>query len=327
MTFTSASSDIYVWNPVTIQSSVGTVVQQGMVEEKINNRKVIHPRLYFKFVKSKLSKLEQRELNERLLKLQQLVVQAKDLGQKALYEEFSRKIAICVREQELSVCGIEYFIDREVVEKYRHRIKDVEIGFSKLENFDRPLPTNVKKRVERVQKLKLFDELWVLYLNYKDKTDVGGKKKQEVVKTNKEKIKEKDPILFGIQSYMPDKLYFVVDWIDEYCDLTLDKFVQTIKKDDSEYELDTLEHIDEELIQKLVKESRERHLRLKNTNRGNFKKLMEEEDKVGGKKSIKQLAEQYVRKTLPKKVVERSDKLKKEVSKLNERMKKWLNRQ
>ena len=203
------------------------------------------------------------------------------MGQQALYEEFARKIAITVREQELWACGIEYFTHRKYVDQFMDKVKDVEIGFSKLERFNRPLPAKVEKRVKKIKKLKLFDELWVLYLDYKDKKDIDGKKKAEKkLKTNKEKIKEKDPILFGIQSHMPDKLYYVIDWIDEHCDLTLDKFIDDIKKSDPDYDVDKLDTINEKLIKKLVKESRERHQRLQNTKPSNYKSLMDIEDKL-----------------------------------------------
>jgi len=259
------------------RTDVGTAIKMDWVLDK----KVIHPQLYFKFVKSKMTKLEQKEMHERLAKLQVLVRQAEDLGQKALYEEFARKIAICVREQELSVCGIEYIINRDSVDRYKNKVKDVDIRFKKLAEYDRPIPTNVKKRLDKFKKIKMFDDYMVLYLDYKEKIDVDNKKKSVAeVKTNKQKIKEKDPILFGTLDYEPDKLYFIADWVDEYCDLTLDKFVQTLKKDDPEYELEHFDSIDEEYIQRMVRESRERQDRLKKTNSGNYKKLMEEEDKV-----------------------------------------------
>jgi hypothetical protein len=220
-------------------------------------------------------------MHERLAKLQVLVRQAEDLEQKALYEEFARKIAICVREQELNVCGIEYIVNKVSISKYKDKVKDVDIKFKKLEEYDRPIPANVTKRLNKFKKLKMFDNYMVLYLDYKEKIDIDNKKKAVAeVKTNKQKIKEKDPILFGTLDYEPDKLYFIADWVDEYCDLTLDKFLQTIKKDDLEYELEQFEAIDEEYIQRMVRESRERQTRLKNTNSGNYKKFMEEEEDV-----------------------------------------------
>ena len=262
----------------------GTQIQFDFVQ---NDKKVIHPRLYFRFVKSKLLKLEERKLNKRLLLLQKFVKSAEDLDQQGLYEEFARKIAITVREQELWACGIEYFLHREDVLKYMDRVKDVEIGFVKLEKYDRPVPTQVEKKIKRIKKLKLFDELWVLHLNYKDKLDVTGKtKKEEKLKTNKEKIKEKDPIIFGIQNYMPDKLYYVIDWIDEYCDLTLDKFIDDLKLTDPDYDVDKFDDIDEDYIQKLVAETRDRYNRLQKTNMNNYKSLMEEEDLITKGKKI-----------------------------------------
>lgn len=259
-------------------TNLGTEIKFDFAADKKN---VIHPRLYFRFVKSKLTKLEERKLNKRLLLLQKFVKSAEDMGQQALYEEFSRKIATTVREQELWACGIEYFLDKKYVTQFMDKVKDVEIGFSRLENFDRPLPAQVERKVKKIRKLKLFDELWVLYLNYKDKEDIGGiKKKDGGLKTNKEKIKEKDPILFGVQSYMPNKLYYIIDWIDEYCDLTLDKFIEDVKKSDPDYDVYKLDDIDEKYIQKLVKESRDRHKRLENTNYKNYKDLMKEEDKL-----------------------------------------------
>lgn len=277
----NTTTTIYEWTPVQYgnwQNDNGLNVGFDIVKNK--ETQVIHPRLYFKYVKSKLSKLQQKEMVERLTKLQKLLVQAKDLGQKALYEELARKVAIAIKEQEINVCGIEYTIHKEAINKYREKVKGPEIGFCTLEKYSRPIPANVKKRIEKCKELKLFDNYHVLYLEYKEKTDVGGKKKEEATekKTNKEKIKEKDPILFGTLDFLPDKFYFIIDWIDEYCDLTLDKFVEVVKKNDPEYDLDKIDDITPELLQKMVQEARDRHNRLANTNSKNFKDLMKEED-------------------------------------------------
>jgi len=292
----TSATNIY-YNPTQYNQYItngGTAINFGIVQDK----KVIHPQLYFKFVKSEMTKLEQKEMTERLFKLQTLVKQAEDLGQKALYEDFARKIAITVREQEINVCGIEYIVSKGSVDKYKDKVKDVDIKFSKLEEYSRPIPTNVKKRLDKFKKLMMFDNYMVLYLDYKEKIDIDNKKKAVAEpKTNKQKIKEKDPILFGTLDYEPDKLYFIADWIDEYCDLTLDKFVQTIKKNDPEYELDGIDELDEEYIQRMVKESRERFVRLKETDPGTYKKLMVDED-MSYLKKLEKKESQEQKKTL-----------------------------
>lgn len=278
--YNTTSASVYYYRPVYSNyiTNIGTEIDFNIVKDK--DTKVIHPQMYFKFVKSKMTKMQQKEMHERLSKLQKLVKEAKNLGQKALYEELATKVAMTVKEQEMNVCGIEYIVPKSIIEKYMYKVKDVDIKLSKLENYTRPIPANVSKRLKKVQELELFDNYWVLYLDYKDKIDIDNNKKKESSdkKTNKEKIKEKDPILFGVQNYEPDKFYFIIDWIDEYCDLTLDKFVDTIKKDDPNYNLNSIDEMTPKLMQKLIQESKERFERLQKTNQGNFKDLMKEED-------------------------------------------------
>ena len=47
--------------------------------------------------------------------------------------------------------------------------------------------------------------------------------------------REKDPILFGTfqdaaTRTIVERFYFIGDWVDEYCDLTLDKMVATVQE-------------------------------------------------------------------------------------------------
>ena len=46
--------------------------------------------------------------------------------------------------------------------------------------------------------------------------------------TIEETKKRRDPILFGLIKGS-NKLYYITDWIDEFCDPTLDKFVETLQ--------------------------------------------------------------------------------------------------
>lgn len=230
----------------------------------------ISPSLYIKYVKSKLSKLEQKRLKHRLSKLQKLVKDAKDMGQQSFYENLTKMLAIVVRESEAFACGVTKSIDRETIDKYINRVKENPVKFTSLDKFPRSIPSNVKRKIKSVQDRKLFDKLDVLFLDYS----------KEDNRTNKEKIRDKDPILFGSYAYQPDKLYFIIDWVDEYCDLTLDKFVDAIKESNPEYELSTIPEMDETLLESIKKEVLERHERLSNTKPSNYKELMNEEDKV-----------------------------------------------
>jgi len=64
-----------------------------------------------------------------------------------------------------------------------------------------------------------------------------------------------DPIIFGVfedENNVMDRFYFIGDWIDEYCDLTLDKMVSICKKENVDiikkiYTSDKLASIKKEL--------------------------------------------------------------------------------
>lgn len=238
------------------------------------------PKIYFDLIKSKLSVIDKEILNDKLMKLASLVVNAKDLGQHALYEDLSKKILLTAKEQELSVCGISHVIPRAVVTKYQHKVKSPSVHLSSLESYSRPIPVEPSLIIKKYKDLNVFDRYEVLYLEYREKMDVGDKVVAEpsVQKSNKEKIKEKDPILFGIIDLDPSKMYYITDWIDEYCDLTLEKLVATIKADDPEYKLEKIEKPTAESIAIMVQEVKERAERLKNTKPSNYKELMKEED-------------------------------------------------
>ena len=78
--------------------------------------------------------------------------------------------------------------------------------------------------VDTVAKVKdIFDELYVVF------TDYTGKEERKVAKERR----DKDPILFGVfknNVVVSDRFYFLGDWVDEYCDLTLDKFIDQYKE-------------------------------------------------------------------------------------------------
>ena len=59
--------------------------------------------------------------------------------------------------------------------------------------------------------------------------------------TAKEIEKAKDPILFGVIKES-NKLFYVGDWIDEHCDLTLEKFLEVM-------EMETAKEMTQEVIE------------------------------------------------------------------------------
>jgi hypothetical protein len=83
---------------------------------------------------------------------------------------------------------------------------------------------DVIEKIAKASELEVFDNYVIVHY------DPKGKNRQD---TAKEEYKKRDPIVFGVIAGS-NKLYYITDWIDDYCDLTLEKFVDTlgITKDD-----------------------------------------------------------------------------------------------
>ena len=254
---------------ITFPSNISVSTE---VTRKANGE--IGANLYIKYVKSKLGKIQTERVKKRLQKLQKLVAYSKEMGQQALYEELTNQVAVLVREAQAVAFKIDRFIDHKDIEKFRHRVKDRVIKWEPLEKFPRVVPAAVTKKIKALQKSQVFDEYWILFIDHTGKS----------MKTNKEKIKEKDPILFGKFSHQKDRYYHIADWVDEYCDLTLEKLVDAMKEDDPEFALNEIPDIDKSRWDGIVQEVKGRADRLAKTNSGNYKELMKEEDKPKSKK-------------------------------------------
>jgi hypothetical protein len=256
---------------IIVTSPTGTETTVTAAPHQTDKR--ISPGLYFKFVKSKLQKNELEQLKIRLKKLQALTQEAFDLGQDALYEDFAKSLAITVRESEALACGYGTWVSIKDIEKFKTIVKEDggdknPVYFKKLEEFPRPIPYVPAKIIKEVKEKQLFDLLWVLYLDY-----VGVE-----LKTNKQKIREKDPILFGQFAYAKDRYYFICDWTDKHCDLTLQEFISKIRTQDSDYMIHDTPEMDQEFIKRIKSEVLARQQRLDGTKSSNYKDLMKKED-------------------------------------------------
>jgi len=268
MTFPDSTSSIVISNSSFVTSAGTTVGIKTDNTEPRKDGEGVNPKLYFKFVKSKLEKIEKAKLRKKLLKLQELVNTAKETGQQAFYEKLMETIAVIVREMECEAVGCDRWVSQKVIDRF-HKVYRPEgkkiVFFEPWEKFPRTPPKNVQEHIKKIRDLKLFDEYHVLYLDYA---------KQEL-KTNKEKIKEKDPILFGRFSYAPDRYYFIIDWVDEYCDLTFDKFIDEVRTEKIDNK--TPEALTQAYFDQVKKEVMDRHNRLKSTNFVNYRDNMAEE--------------------------------------------------
>ena len=161
------------------------------------------------------------------------------------------------RENELLDYGIDTYIYKEELQdliKNLNMTNDKNIFFIELKNFERPIPKEVQEKIKYCKDNKLFDEYFVLFTDY-------TKKKQNIAKNGNVKTKEKDPIVFGAfidrtykTAMMSERIYYIADWVDEYCDLTLEKLTSIdkniVRKVDKQKNIDDLLKLSENLLEK-----------------------------------------------------------------------------
>lgn len=197
----------------------------------VNKKSGIAPELYFKYVKKKLSFLEKRKLDTRLKKLEKAFDKAVESGQDALAEKFLNEVAREARESVIYSKGIKMFIEREDLFKHKRNIRDGHISDTLLKYYTRVIPKSVIEKKKKVE--SAFDD-FVIFHYYNPELEEKREKKQKM--SESEKSAMRDPILFGIIKET-NRLYFVDDWEDEFCDLTFDEIVDVVGLDEEEITL------------------------------------------------------------------------------------------
>lgn len=96
-------------------------------------------------------------------------------------------------------------------------------------DFPRAIPAEVIAKFEHAESLQVFDQYVILH--YKPESErptkthtVESARKERKEDKKKEIARKKDPILFGLIRGSR-KLYYIGDWVDEKCDLTLEKMM------------------------------------------------------------------------------------------------------
>lgn len=155
---------------------------------------------------------------------------AKQMGQQALIDQLLSRIFIVKFESFLRAKGFHHKIsEAQLVNFAKKTEKGVSLTYIK--NFSRPIPDEVLQKKLEADSCHVFDNYVVLHYDPEGKVYAHTQEEAE-----KERAKKADPILFGIIADCRD-LYYVTDWTDEYCDLTLDKFIEVSGLDKKSLEI------------------------------------------------------------------------------------------
>jgi hypothetical protein len=227
-TGTALSQTITYWGGETATEININGVQQGPNGWK-PIAKGVTPRLMFKLWKAKLGPVGKVTYKRRLKKIEQLVAKYQKLGHNALAEQFRRRIVEATKLAEVAGAGIKFMIDREFVDSRRFMIRKGQISRTRLDEFTRVVPDKVLKKVQAMRKLGVFDD-FLVYHYWDDEVAAKLQKLQKMSQKEQEAMADrKDPILFGVCNGVPEQLFFIADWDDEYCDLTFDELVKSLK--------------------------------------------------------------------------------------------------
>ena len=168
-------------------------------------------------------KLQGRQLEivvERARGYEQAMIKAKQAGQQALYEQLGHGLEAHRNESRLLAIGLDRYLDeQDVVRFYKQSKRGLRLDW--VANFSRQIPDAVLGRKLQADQLGCFDNYCVLHY------DPQARAYEE---TEKQKAARRDPILFGMMQGRR-RLYFVGDWVDEQCDLTLDQMADQLGRD------------------------------------------------------------------------------------------------
>lgn len=172
------------------------------------------------FTAVKLAGQDLSVVAERAGGYESAIALARRAGQTALVERLSDGLEAFRCETLLLSLGMtKYLSEEDVVRFYRECEMGLRLDW--IRNFARPIPAEVIGAKARADELRIFDNYVVLHY------DPEGKSFAE---TEAEREKRKDPILFGLVKGRR-VLYFVGDWVDEVCDLTLDQLADKLGRE------------------------------------------------------------------------------------------------
>lgn len=188
-----------------------------------NNVIELTPSEYFEHVKERKNHITDEDLKNVYDNCIELLNKYNITGQKKGMRKLMFHLECIEKEREIVKMGVDTFIYRDDIEEYIDKVAKDTVKIIELENYEREIPDEI---VELIAKVKdKFDQLYIVF------TDYTGKVERQIEKERR----PKDPILFGTfqntsSRTVIDRFYYLGDWEDEYCDLTLDKMVNETKK-------------------------------------------------------------------------------------------------
>lgn len=188
-----------------------------MSEEKIQDNP-LSPAEYFGVIKERKQHVTDDDLKRVYDNCLELLNKYKITGQTKGMKKLLFHLDCIEKERAIVKAGIDTFIYRDDIEYYIDNVADDVVKIIDIGSYEREIPDEIVEVIDKVG--GMFDQLYIVF------TDYTGEAERKV----EEERRSKDPILFGVfqdekSRSVIDRFYFLGDWVDEYCDLTLDKLI------------------------------------------------------------------------------------------------------
>ena len=227
-------------------------VEVVTVGDQIIDKDNLTPSVYFDYVKGLKQKLNNEEYDIIIDTTLKMLKKTKVTGQTAMAKELAHQLDLALRELDAAKDGFDIFVNRKDIERYIEDVEAKSIKIIELDKYERDIPDDVVEKLEKAR--KHFDEIYIVFTDYT---------KKETKKVAKER-RDKDPIMFGAfhdkdeekknNIYVEDRLFFIADWKEEKCDLTLEEIVRDIQnKDDKDITYKISRPEDEAAVKSMLK--------------------------------------------------------------------------
>ena len=201
-----------------------------ITQENVTNNN-IDPQDYFNYIKSKKTVCTDEFLTNLYSVVLKQLQKAMATKQNLVVRRLHFMTQVIEKERELIKNGVEVFVLREDITDFIKNVAKKRVKIVELEFFPREIPDEIVEKIAMYNEKKLFDNYYVVF------TDYTGKIAEETQKEVKKEEIRRDPIIFGTFEQVLDngvdicdRFYYIGDWEDEYCDLTLTKMVQKMSE-------------------------------------------------------------------------------------------------
>lgn len=186
-------------------------------------KNTISPAKYFEQVKARKQEMTEAGLQQLYENCLTLLEEYQRSGQVAAQKKLLFHLDNIAREKQLLDKGINVFVYKSDIDDYINHVESRAVKIIELENYQRSIPEEIIQKIEKCR--GIFDKMYVIF------TDYTGREERKIAAERR----ERDPILFGTFQdeatlTIVERFYFIGDWVDDYCDLTLDKMVSEVKR-------------------------------------------------------------------------------------------------